>query len=61
MTATARDGAGVARSPDGRVIFVEGALPGETVGVVLWREEKRWSRATVAEIVNASPDRVPIG
>ncbi len=60
MTATARDGAGVARSPDGRVIFVEGALPGEAVVVELLREEKRWSRATVAEIVNASPDRVPI-
>ena len=28
VTATARDGAGVARAEDGRVIFVEGALAG---------------------------------
>jgi 23S rRNA (uracil1939-C5)-methyltransferase len=59
-TATARDGAGVARSEDGRVIFVEGALPGETVVAELLREEKRWSRARVVEVLTASPDRVPV-
>lgn len=60
VTATARDGAGVARAPDGRVVFVEGALPGETVVVELLREERRWSRGTVAEVLTASPDRVPV-
>ncbi|HJL89202.1 MAG TPA: TRAM domain-containing protein [Acidimicrobiales bacterium] len=60
VTATARDGAGVARAPDGQVVFVEGALPGETVVVELLREEKRWSRAAVTEVLAASPDRIPV-
>ena len=60
VTATARDGAGVARSEDGRVVFIEGALPGETVVAELLREEKRWARAGVVEIITASPDRVPV-
>jgi 23S rRNA (uracil1939-C5)-methyltransferase len=60
VTATSRDGAGVARSADGRVVFVEGALPGETVEAVLLREEKRWSRARVLKVLAASSDRVPV-
>ncbi|MBT5176683.1 MAG: RNA methyltransferase, partial [Candidatus Marinimicrobia bacterium] len=43
----------MARSEDGRVIFVEGALPGETVVAELLREEKRWSRARVVEVLTA--------
>ncbi|MEO2113502.1 MAG: TRAM domain-containing protein, partial [Acidimicrobiales bacterium] len=45
VTATARDGAGVARAEDGRVVFVEGALPGETVTAEVTQIDKRWSRA----------------
>lgn len=60
VTATARDGAGVARGDDGRVVFVEGALPGESVTAEIVRTEKRWSRARVIQVLDASPDRVPI-
>ena len=60
MTATARDGAGVARAEDGRVIFVEGALPGETVVAEVVRADRRWSRARVVRVVEASPERVPV-
>ncbi len=61
MTATARDGAGVARGNDGRVVFVEGALPDEVVEAVVVRTEKRWSRARIQRIVEASPHRVEVG
>lgn len=60
VTATARDGAGVARAPDGRVVFVDGALAGETVVVELSHVDKRWSRASVVQVVDAAPDRVPV-
>lgn len=60
VSATARDGAGVARSEDGRIVFVEGALAGETVTVELIRVDKRWSRARVVRVLDPSPERVPV-
>ena len=60
MTATARDGAGVARGDDGRVVFVEGALPGESVTAEIVKTDKRWARARVIQILNSSPDRVSV-
>ena len=60
MTATSRDGAGVARAEDGRVVFVEGALPGETVVAEITRVDRRWSRARVVRVIDAAPDRVPV-
>ena len=60
VTATARDGAGVARGDDGKVVFVEGALPGEAVTVEIVRADKRWARARVISILEPSPDRVTV-
>ena len=60
MTATARDGAGVARAEYGRGVFVEGALPGESVTAEIVRTDKRWSRARVVTVLEPSPDRVPV-
>ena len=60
VTATARDGAGVARAEDGRVVFVEGALPGESVTAEVVRTDKRWSRARVVTVLEPSPDRVAV-
>ena len=60
VTATARDGVGVARGSDGRVVFVEGALPGELVTADIHTVDRRWSRARVTEVIEASPHRVPI-
>ena len=51
-------GNGIAREPDGRVVFVEGALPGETVlGRVISRGKDFW-RAQAVEVLDASPSRV---
>ena len=60
MTATARDGAGIARTEDGRVVFVDGALPGETVTAEILDVQKRWSRARIVEVLAASPIRVAV-
>ena len=60
VTATARDGAGVARGDDGRVVFVQGALPDEVVEAVVVRTEKRWSRARIQRILEPSPHRVEV-
>ena len=60
MTATARGGVGVARGSDGRVVFVEGALPGELVTADVHTVDRRWARARVIEVLEASPHRVPV-
>jgi tRNA/tmRNA/rRNA uracil-C5-methylase (TrmA/RlmC/RlmD family) len=48
----------VARDPDGRVVFVRGALPGETVRVSVESSGSRFLRASVVEVLEPSPDRV---
>jgi 23S rRNA (uracil1939-C5)-methyltransferase len=51
-------GEGVARADDGRIVFIEGACPGDTLEVTVSEEHPRFVRAKVAEILEASPDRV---
>ena len=58
VTALASDGDGIARLASGRVVFVEGAVPGDLVALGPIREHKKLLRAKIAEIVEASPDRV---
>jgi tRNA/tmRNA/rRNA uracil-C5-methylase (TrmA/RlmC/RlmD family) len=48
----------VARQPDGRVVFVRHALPGERVRARVTGTTARFARAEVVEILQASPDRV---
>jgi tRNA/tmRNA/rRNA uracil-C5-methylase (TrmA/RlmC/RlmD family) len=57
-TAMAAGGAAIARDSEGRVVFVEGALPGERVRATLTDERKDFARAVAVEILDASPDRV---
>ena len=54
----AAGGDAIARGEDGRVIFVEGALPGETVRVELTQERPGFARGRLLEVVDASPLRV---
>ncbi|MGC8462930.1 MAG: class I SAM-dependent RNA methyltransferase, partial [Acidimicrobiales bacterium] len=48
----------VARGPDGRVVFVRHALPGERVCAVVTEEHRSFLRADVSLVVDPSPDRV---
>ncbi len=52
------DGQGVARSPEGKTLFVEGALPGEQVDYSVFREKPRFACAQVERVIEASALRV---
>lgn len=54
----AQQGASVGRLPDGRACFVPYTLPGERVRVRVVEQRRRWARAELVEVVEASPDRV---
>ena len=58
VSALANGGEGVGRLEDGRVVFVAGALPGETVSAQIRQQKKRYARAELAEVILESPDRV---
>ncbi|MDN5558729.1 MAG: TRAM domain-containing protein [Ruaniaceae bacterium] len=57
LTGVAHGGYAVGRH-DGKVYFVSGGIPGETVEVEITRESKRFSFARVLDVRDASPDRV---
>jgi 23S rRNA (uracil1939-C5)-methyltransferase len=52
------DAQGVARRADGKVVFVEGALPFETVSVKVNRRKNNWEQATLTELHRESSQRV---
>ncbi len=54
----AAGGEAIARDSDGRVVFIRGALPGETVVAEVTHEKRDWARAHVVDVTTASPDRV---
>jgi tRNA/tmRNA/rRNA uracil-C5-methylase (TrmA/RlmC/RlmD family) len=56
--AIAGGGGCVARAPDGRVVFVRHALPGETVLAEVTGTTTSFLRADAIEVVTPSPDRV---
>ena len=53
----AAGGAGLARL-DGKSVFVEGGLPGETILCRITGEHRSWVQAELLEVIEASPDRV---
>lgn len=57
ITGIAAGGAGVGRTADGRVLFVQRTAPGDRVRVELQEEKPRWARGRVLSILQASPDR----
>lgn len=50
-------GEGLARLA-GRVVFVPGALPGETVRAEIVQEKKGFARARLLEVLSPAPDRI---
>ncbi|WP_342129356.1 23S rRNA (uracil(1939)-C(5))-methyltransferase RlmD [Hydrogenophaga sp. OTU3427] len=52
---------GVARRDDGKVIFVEGALPGELVSASTHRKKNNWEQATLTALHTTSSQRVTPG
>lgn len=58
ITAMAHGGEGIGHAPDGRVVFVRGAVPGDTVAARATKVKRRWARAELVEVLEASPMRV---
>lgn len=54
----AKEGDAVGRHADGRVVFIEGALPGEAVRVGIVEERKKFLRGRVLEVLEAHPQRI---
>ncbi len=52
------EGQGVARRPDGKVVFIEGALPFERVTVQVHRRKNQWEQGQLVTLVRQSPQRV---
>jgi 23S rRNA (uracil1939-C5)-methyltransferase len=52
------EGRGVARSAEGKVVFVEGALPGEKVIVEVFRSKRSYETARASAILHPSSGRV---
>ena len=49
---------GVAHDGEGKVVFIEGALPGESVQVHVHRRKNQWEQATMTALRRDSPQRV---
>ena len=52
------DGQGVAHDAEGKVVFIEGALPGEEVQVQVHRRKNNWEQATMTALRSESAQRV---
>lgn len=52
------EGDGFARLADGRVVFVEGGLPGESVEISIVKQSRDYARATITRIVERNPERI---
>lgn len=59
ITRTAHGGEGIGHAADGRVVFVRGAIPGDTVRARAEKVKARWARADLVEVVEPSGLRVP--
>ncbi len=58
ITSIDLDAQGVARKPDGKVVFIDGALPTEIVSAQTTRRKNQWEQAQLTEIHRESPLRV---
>jgi len=54
----AAGGDAIAHLDDGRVVFVDGAVAGETVQVAVHTSKKDFAKASVLAVLDPSPDRV---
>jgi 23S rRNA (uracil1939-C5)-methyltransferase len=58
-TAMVAGGDAIARDADGRVVFVDGGLPGERVTVEVVSPRRSYAMARVVEVLEPSLDRIP--
>jgi len=57
VTDYAAEGKAIARQ-DGKVIFISGAVPGDTADILITKNKKDWAEARALKITKPAPDRV---
>ncbi|XZF15455.1 23S rRNA (uracil(1939)-C(5))-methyltransferase RlmD [Chitinophagaceae bacterium MMS25-I14] len=58
VDAYAAEGKSVAHLEDGKVLFVENAVPGDVVDVRLAKDKKNWAEGKAIRLIEPSPDRI---
>ena len=58
ITAYAAEGKSIGHAEDGKVIFVEGLVPGDIADVRLGKEKKSWAEGRPVQLITPSEDRV---
>ncbi|MDD4082145.1 MAG: TRAM domain-containing protein [Sphaerochaetaceae bacterium] len=53
-----QNGLGLARKPDGKVVFIDKVLPGEIVDIKITKEKKDYDNAVCTRIIVPSPSRI---
>jgi 23S rRNA (uracil1939-C5)-methyltransferase len=59
ITAYAAEGKSIGKLEDGKVLFVENAIPGDIVNVRVVKDKKSWAEAKITALVAPSPNRIP--
>ena len=54
----ANNGKGVGRAPDGKTVFVTGAVPGDRLLAEVTAEKGRLYEARILSVLSTSPDRL---
>lgn len=54
----AAEGKSIAHLEDGKVLFVENAIPGDVVNARIVKEKKSWAEGKITELVKPSADRI---
>jgi len=52
------EGAGIAKTPEGLVIFIKNALPGDSVNAKIIRKKNKFAEGEILNIIKKSPHRV---
>lgn len=58
INAYAAEGKSIAHLEEGKVLFVENAIPGDIANVFITKDKKQWAEGRLVELVQPSPDRV---
>lgn len=58
VTALASGGDGVGRLSDGRVVFIDGGVPGDLVEITDFEVHKKLAKARIGALLEPSPDRI---
>lgn len=54
----AAEGKSIARLEDGKVLFVDNAIPGDVIDALIIKDKKSWAQARTLQLVSPSPQRI---